>query len=551
MENLIEIPILIAGGGPVGLALALDLDHMCTQSLVVEQDAGTALVMLAKAGTHSERTLEFCRRWGLVDQIAGNFPEDLPRDTVYCTTLGGKLIGRSAVSSARKREVPLTSPEMMRRCAQNQFDPILADAVLASSHARLRYNCHFESFTQDDTGVTSILTDLLSGNRLTVRSQYLVACDGAGSKIRQSLDIPFDLIQQMDYSLSAMLRIKNIERFHSFGACERFMFIDSKGTWANMTSVDGKDLWRFTVVGSETALDPATYDISSVVERALGGSGATYSIERLVPWRRAQTLARTYSRGRVLLAGDSAHTTSPTGGHGLGTGIGDITDVSWILNALTEGWGGPQLLEAYTRERRPVAVRNLGNSTQNYHAWVAGGMDNVTREGPEGDTARRNIGSAMAVALHQEWFSQGIALGYNYSESPIVVGDGTTPPQDHPSFYVPTARPGHRAPHAWLNDGRSTLDLFGKGFVLLCFDDCADQLQPFHRAALETGLPLKAAYVDQPEIASLYERRLVLVRPDGQVAWRGDTPPADVVDLFNIVRGASTKTKLGINASEQ
>lgn len=542
MTRQIETPVLIAGGGPVGLALALDLSNEGVQSLVVEQEAGTALVVQAKAGTHNERTMEYCRRWGLIDEIAAAYPDDEARDTVYCTALDGHYIGRSKVPSARDRGTPAVGPEMMRRCAQNQFDPILARAVQASPHAQLQYSVRFERFEQDDKGVNSWLTDLSSGEDIQVRSQYLVGCEGVASGVRKALDIPFDLIKQMDFSLSAMLRIEDLGQYHNFGSLERFMFIGPEGTWANMTSVDGRGLWRFTVVGAESALNPETFDITPIVRRAFGGLDIPYVIERVVPWRRAQTLARTYGQGRVLLAGDSVHTTSPTGGHGLNTGIGDATDLSWMLAACIHGWGGPHLLEAYTLERRPVALRNLGSATQNYNAWVGAGMENVANDGPLGQAARRNIGDSLQVSLHQEWCSQGIALGYRYDKSPIVVPDGSPDTPDHPSFYVPTARPGHRAPHAWLHDGRSTLDLFGKGFVLLCFGSDVSLSEPLKHAAQAVDMPLRVEHINQPEIHALYQRRWVLVRPDGHVAWRGDELLQDnIQDLVDIVRGARSQ----------
>jgi 2-polyprenyl-6-methoxyphenol hydroxylase-like FAD-dependent oxidoreductase len=539
MSTYLETPVLIAGAGPVGLALALDLNHYGVGSLLAEQEAGTALVVQAKAGTHNERTMEFCRRWGLIDEIAASYPEDEARDTVYCTALDGHYIGRSQVASARERGTPAVGPEMMRRCAQNQFDPILARAVQASSHAQLRYGLRFESFEQDDDGVTSQLRDVLSGDTLQVRSQFLVGCEGVVSGIRKALDIPFELIKQMGFSLSAMLRIDHLENYHPFGSLERFMFIGSEGTWANMTSVDGRGLWRFTVVGAESALDASTYDIRPIIRRAFGSLNIPYVVERMVPWRRAQTLARTYGQGRVLLAGDAVHTTSPTGGHGLNTGIGDATDLSWMLAARVQGWGGAHLLEAYTQERRPVALRNLGSATQNYNAWVGGGMDHVAEDGARGEAARRNIGDSLVVSLHQEWSSQGIALGYRYDQSPLVVPDGTPDTPDHPSFYVPTARPGHRAPHAWLEDGRSILDLFGPEFVLLCFEADTAASAPMLQAAKAVGLPLRVEHIAQPEVLAVYQRRWVLVRPDGHVAWRSDAlPQDDGRALIDTVRGA-------------
>lgn len=536
MHEVIETPVLIAGGGPVGLALSLDLAHQGIASIVAEQDAGTALVMLAKAGTLNERTMEFCRRWGLVGQVAKGFPDDYPRDNVYCTSLSGFLIGRTPVPSTLDRGLPDGGPEMLRRCGQHLFDKILADAVMASGRGQVRYNARFERFVQDGSGVTSELTDTRTGQTLTVRSQYLVACDGSGSTIRKALGIGFSG-EHMDYSLSAMVRIPRLEAHHRFGRAERFMFIGPEGTWANMTSVDGESLWRFTVVGSEAAIGQADFDVAAVIRRAFGGLDIPFEIVRIVPWRRAQFLADSYREGRVLLAGDAVHTTSPTGGHGVNTGIGDATDVSWMLAALLQGWGGQGLLEAYTTERRQVALRNFSSSTQNYKVWVGKGMGNVAQDGPQGEAARRNIGAFLRTALHQEWFSQGIGMGYCFEGSPLIVPDGTPRPHDDPTRYVQTSRPGHRAPHAWLADGRSALDLFGKGFVLLRFGAKAPDATPLLAAASRVGMPLHVVHIQQPEIGVLYERSLVLVRPDGMVAWRGDALPDDAQVLVNITRG--------------
>ena len=537
MPKLIETPVLIVGGGPVGLSLALDLEFMGVPCTIIEQEASTANVLLAKAGTLNERTMEFVRRWGLVDEVAKCFPDDHSRDTVYCTSLSGDLVGRSFVPSTKDRGVPDGGPEMLRKCAQFLFDPILARAVQRSIHTKLQYDRKFEELTQDAEGVTCTVRNMKTGDVETMRAKYVVGCDGTGSPVRKAAGISFGG-EHLDYSLSAMVRIDHLERHHRFGTLERFMFIGANGTWANMTSVDGDKLWRFTVVGSEERLAAGNFDIDSALRRAFGTLEIPYEVVRMMPWKRAQYLVDDYRSGRVVLAGDSAHSTSPTGGHGLNTGIGDVAGLSWMLKALIEGWGGEKLLDAYTTERRTVAVRNFSSSTSNYKVWVGKGMINVEKPGAVGEAARRNIGSYLRSALHQEWFSQGIAYGYSYDMSPLVESDGTPRPHDDATRYIQTARSGHRAPHAWLTDGRSTIDLFGKGFVLLRFDDSLDESSPLVAAAAQKGVPLSTVHIDQPEIAVLYERKYVLVRPDGMVAWRDDNWPSDALALIDRIRGA-------------
>jgi 2-polyprenyl-6-methoxyphenol hydroxylase-like FAD-dependent oxidoreductase len=539
-----DTPVLIVGGGPVGLATALELAWRGIRSVLVEQDSRTAPVLLAKAGTLNVRTLEFCRRWGIADAVANwGAPDDFPRDTVYCTSLQGRFIGRDVAPSQRERRAPECSPEMLQKCPQHVFDPLLARTVLERGQARILYATRLLSVTQDENGVTALLEDLGTGRQAPLRAQYLVGCDGAASVVRRTLGIAFEG-PTLDYSVSALVQIDRLERFHAFGRAERFMFLGREGTWANLTSVDFQMLWRFTLVGAEERLDPARLDLPAWLDRAFGEGVVPHEVLRVVPWHRSQCTAARYVHGRVLLAGDAAHTTSPTGGHGLNTGLGDVVGVGWVLEALLKGWGGPQLLRAYEVERRPVAIRNSESSTRNYRGWVRRDTDYalIDDAGPEGEAARTTIGRRLSEMQYPEWNSLGIALGYRYNQSPVIVGDGTPEPADDPSDYVQTGRPGHRAPHTWLADGRSTLELFGLGFVMLCLGSAPALASALLDAAAAEGVPLQVACAHEPDVARVYERRWVLVRPDGQVAWRGDALPDDPLALLRTVCGKAAAT---------
>ena len=535
----LETPVLIVGGGPVGLTLALDLAIRGVRSTLVERDQGTAVELLAKAGTLNERTMEYCRWLGISDAVANvGFPDDHPRDTVYCTALNGFVLGRDYRPSTKDRAPAPESPEILRKCPQFLFDPLLAKAVQERAMTQILYSASWLAGAQDADGVTSALAAGGDGQTVSIRSKYLVACDGAGSAIRRAAGIGFDG-QQLDYSVSAMIEVEHLEKYHPLGRAERYMFIGPEGTWANLTAVDGRALWRLTLVGSEERLAPERLDFEAIMRRAMGNDGGDWKVRRVMPWRRSQFTADRFTAGRILLAGDAAHTTSPTGGHGLNTGIGDVSDLGWMLDALLRGWGGDQLLAAYNAERRPVAIRNGTSSTKNYGAWVqAVGRDLVLDDTLEGEAQRRAVGEQMNAMLAQEWYSFGVAMGYRYDASPIVVPDGTPPTPDEPSEYVQTARPGHRAPHAWLADGRSTIDLFGDGFTLLRLGFAGD-VTPLTAAAADGGVPLRVVTVDDPAIARLYERQLVLVRPDGMVAWRADSLPGNASALIAIVTGNS------------
>jgi 2-polyprenyl-6-methoxyphenol hydroxylase-like FAD-dependent oxidoreductase len=525
-----DAPVIIVGGGPVGLATALDLGRRGVRSIIVERDASTGAELLAKAGTLNERTMEICRFWGIAEDVAHcGFPDDVNLDSLYCTTLDGLFIGNDARPCTNERVPPPGALEMLRKCPQFQFDPILARAVAATGMTETLYSHRFDALEQDKAGVTVHLSSAAGARQIT--GQYLVACDGAGSRIRRSLGIGFPGAM-LSYSVSAMVRADLSQS--KFGIRNRYMFLDTGGTWANLTSVDGTTLWRFTLVGSEEKLDPAVHDISLDVARAFGPN-IPFELLRVFPWRRSQCTIERYREGRIFFAGDAAHTTSPTGGHGLNTGIGDALSLGWMLHAVLSGQGGEGLLDAYEAERKPVAIRNGTFSTSNFASWIgATDFSRVLDDGAEGDEARAKIGAVMSEALNQEWTSTGVGLGYRFEGSPLIVPDGTPEPPDTVETYTQTARPGHRAPHAWLSVGRSTIDLFGHGFVLLRFDPTLD-VAPLLGAA--GAVALKLIDISDPAIAALYERKLVLVRPDAHVCWRGDDLPLDCAALIAAVAG--------------
>jgi hypothetical protein len=241
----------------------------------------------------------------------------------------------------------------------------------------------------------------------------------------------------------------------------------------------------------------------------------------------------------VLIAGDAAHTMSPTGGMGMNTGLGDVFDLGWKLQALMQGWGGAALLPSYTAERQPIATRNAAYSTKNYATWVSPPpCPQLLDDTVEAELARKELGHAMKKATQYEWQSWGLQMGYRYENSPICIGDGTAPTPDDYSVYVPSARPGSRAPHFWLEPGRSIIDLFGIGFVLLDFEGRKDEVAVFADAASAANFPLTVHKIHNEAAASLYAEPLVLVRPDGHVAWRGSR----IIDPLRIIQTVSGKS---------
>jgi hypothetical protein len=221
----------------------------------------------------------------------------------------------------------------------------------------------------------------------------------------------------------------------------------------------------------------------------------------------------------------------------MNTGIQDAVDLGWKLDAVLRGWGGSALLDSYGAERRPVAQRNVREASANLSRMLSAAKHAaIEAPGEEGEAVRQEVGRNLRAAMKREWTTLGIHLGYRYDGSPICWPDETEPPPMDPAQYIQTSHAGARAPHVWMSDGRSTLDFFGKGFVLL---DFGADTAPLAHAAAARGMPLRIVRCDEPEVAQAYARRLVLVRPDGHVAWRGDAPPDDAGKLIDCVRGAA------------
>ena len=534
-----ETPVLIAGAGPVGLALAGELGWRGISCVLIEKGDGS--IYQPKMDLVSVRTMEFCRRWGIVPWVeATPYPRHYRQDNVYVTSVTGFEFGRERFPGmADQPELP-QSPQRRERCPQDMFDPVLQRFARSFPHVSLRYHAELAGFEETGDGVRATVTDPRTGKAETIDARYLVGCDGAASTVRQALDIEMSGNPVLTYTTNAIFRCSNFLELHGKGEAYRYIVIGPEGTFATIVAINGNDRFRFSIVGDEVKRSYDEDEVRRLIVRAVGRE-FDFQILTIVPWIRRELVADSFGQGRVFIAGDAAHLTSPTGGFGMNMGIQDAVDLGWKLEAMLKGWGGPRLLSSYEIERRPVSIRNVREASGNLSRMLSPRTEKPAPEafepGPAGDRARAEFGKLFAERMRREWFTLGIHLGYRYEGSPVLMPDGTPEPPDEVSTYVPTARPGHRAPHHWLAPGRSTLDLFGRGFVLLRFARDA-ATAGLERAAAARGLPLAVTDIADEACARLYERRLVLVRPDGHVAWRADAEPPDPERIIDTVRGA-------------
>ncbi len=533
-------PVLIVGAGPVGLALAGDLAWRGVPSTVIERSDG--VVTQPKMDLVQVRTMEFCRRWGIVGEVErAGYNRHHSQAFAWVTALnGGYELGREPGDPCATEKGPPQSPQKRERCPQNFFDPVLARWVSRFPHVTKHLNTELVDFIENPDHIIATVLDRTSGRTWVIEADHLIGCDGAGSVVRETLGITMSGNPVLTYTTNAIFRSPQLHSLNEREEAYRYIFFAPEGTWATIVAIDGRDNYRFSFVGGKDRSQLTEADLRAAIIRAVGCE-FEFEILSTMPWTRRELTADSYGRGRVYLVGDSAHQLSPTGGFGMNTGIQEAVDISWKIAAMREGWGGDNLLSTYEMERKPIAARNVQEAAHNLARMLASREQlppaAIFQPGPAGDAARKAYGDWYTQMMKPEWHTLGVQLGFRYSTSPIVVGDGTPEPPDRTAIYEQTSHAGHRAPHGWLSDGRSTLDLFGMGFVLLRFGGSSDT-SALAEAAASRRVPFAAIDIHDPEIADLYQKRLVLVRPDGHVAWRGDEPPGDALRLIDIVRGA-------------
>jgi 2-polyprenyl-6-methoxyphenol hydroxylase-like FAD-dependent oxidoreductase len=531
--------VLIVGGGPIGLALAGELGWRGVSATLIERSDG--VIEQPKMDFVGVRTMEFCRRWGIVPWVhAAGYNRAYAQDCAWVSSLTGYEFGREPFPAPQdEATLPQSTYSRGERCPQNFFDPVLARFAGQFPTVKIRHEVELLGFEERADGVTARLQNLRTGKPEILETAYLVGCDGGTSVVREQLGIPMTGSPVLTYTTNVIFRCAGLERLHDKAPAYRFILIGPEGTWATLVAIDGRDRWRFSLVGDATRRVLGEDEIRAAIIRAVGRE-FDFEILSILPWTRRQLVADRYGSERVFIAGDAAHLTSPTGGFGMNMGIQDAVDIGWKLAAMLQGWGGANLLASYGIERRPVGIRNVNEATGNLQRMLQPRAKQpsplIFAPGEAGDAARAEFGRHYTEMMRREWFAPGIHLGYVYEGSPIIIPDGTPPPADDVMNYVQTARPGSRAPHVWLGEDRSTLDLFGRGFVLLCFG--APDAGSLVDAAAARAVPLSVVRLDHPAAAALYERRLVLVRPDGHVAWRADDPPTPeaarrIVDIIS------------------
>ncbi|MGC2779916.1 MAG: FAD-dependent oxidoreductase, partial [Bradyrhizobium sp.] len=484
MTTPLTAAVLIVGGGPCGLMLANELGRRGVSAILLDEKPGTAFNPQANAT--QARTMEHYRRLGFADEIRrAGLPADYPTDVAYFTRYTGYELARFQLPSAADATELVkglsgswSAAELPHRVSQKFVEAILRRHAEGQRGMTLHYGHRLTGYVANHDGITAEVERLSDGARLQVTAEFLIGADGPRSPVRQSLGISYGGTTgvQRDFMGGRMLAVylRSPEFYPSTPHANAWMYVCfNRDRRAFMASVNGRDEFAF-----HTQLRPGEDDSAitaddarAAFQRACGAAVPCEVLSHLT-WTAGHALvADRMQRGRVFLGGDAAHLFTPTGGLGYNTAIEDAVNLGWKLAHVVKGISPLSLLDSYAAERRPVALRNTDYARRFADSLglfaAVPEIEDATAAGAE---ARRVAGAYLDQHARAEFNIPGITFGGRYDGSPIIVSDGTQPPPDAANVYVPSACPGGRAPHAWLEQGVSLYDRFGFEWTLLRFE---------------------------------------------------------------------------------
>ena len=540
-----EVSVLISGGGSVGLSLAAELGWRNIDCMLVEQASG--LNNHPRANAVANRTMEYYRRWGIDKSITeAGIPPDHPADYYWVSSLHGRqLHGISLPPFKKIREVKDTggyvkeehtwSPYLKTITGQNEVEETILNYIDTLSNINMNFNCSLKSFEQDSLGVTSKVKNIKSGVIEEVRSKYLIACDGGKSMVREKLNIGLSGRADMAKFVSIYFKAPDFMKCHKFGSANIF-FPLHKDYAGFLLNWDGGTTFTYHLMLKPGQLWNKVNTKKSI-EDVLGQT-TDIEILSVQPWTAHALVADKYHDKRVIMSGDAVHLFTPTGGFGMNTGVSDAIDIAWKVQAMVEGWGGSKLIDSYFEERHSIGVRNTKEAADCFDQ-----LKSVMQYGDildEDSKRAEKLREELSINLKEQdklIASSGTLLGYRYNNSSIVIPDGTEETIDNPRKYIPTARPGHRAPHIWLEEGVSIYDKFNQNFTLLVFTEDLIEAKKLISKAKSIGLPIHLLQINDKDVLNLYVNKYVIIRPDLMVAWRSDYIPDNSIDILNTIIG--------------
>ena len=506
----LDVPVVVIGGGPVGLSLAMELRQHGVVCAVIEPRT-TVSVAKPRAKTTSARSMELFRRWGLAERLRANasIPPEWSSDVVFCTTAAGAEITRFTGTLGLDLAGDDLAAEAGQQVGQPVVEQVLRDSLADAADVHLLLGRRAVAVTQDDGGV---LVQVEGADRTTstIRARYAVGADGARSVVRAAAGLVYEGGNAGKPNLSIVFRSKRMGDVIPDRAIHRWVL--NPAAPGVVGPMDLGEIWWAIATGRPEE----DHDVDPVaLVRAMVGADVDVEVLGTDPWQARSLIANAYRRGRLLLVGDAAHQNPPWGGHGFNTGVGDAANLGWKLAAVVQGWAPAALLDSYEAERRPVAAETIRIAGQNAKTLATELASDVLMAGPaQFEAARPSAAETVQRMKHIEFHCLGLVLGYGYGSR---AGEQTTDGSD----FHPVAAAGNRLPHHWIAPNDSLYDHLGIGFTVL---GSAEHAEPLADAAKRRGVPIIRIGADIVRPQDRFDAEVVLVRPDQHIAWLGTAP---------------------------
>lgn len=528
------VQVVVAGGGPAGLACAVELGRRGISCLVIEPRT-TVSWARPRCKTINVRSMQHLRRWGIAGRLRDRAPLSpaWSTDAVFCTSLAGRELSRFTGVLGLVPEGD-RFPELGQQAPQYVLEELLRDVVRELPACQLATGFTVTGVGQDEGGVRVTVADR-GGGHAVVTADYLVGCDGPRSVVRDRIGSAYTGEAALRPNFGMVFTAPDLWRHVRHGPAVHYWIINPAAP-ALMGPIDLDGIWWLIAFGVDS--ETGEREAVRLIDAAAGvPSGAV--VRSTDPWTARMQIADVMRRGRVFLAGDAAHLNPPFGGHGLNTGIGDAVDLGWKLAATLDGWGGPALLDSYELERRPIQERVIREATANMAVTSPELLaDNLDADDAAGERARCAVGERIQQAKRPEFHSLELVLGIRIEDSPVIARepDPGARRRTLPGVQLPGVQLGALLPHAWLGPGRSLYDELGEGFTLLVRRPGTGS-STIEKAARTRGVPLRV--LDLPDQDPVHSGpALALVRPDQYVVWAGDCEPVDGLALIDRVRGS-------------
>jgi 2-polyprenyl-6-methoxyphenol hydroxylase-like FAD-dependent oxidoreductase len=517
----VHTTVLIVGGGPSGLTLALDLGLRGIDCHVINAELERA--QNPRCNTTSARSMEHFRRLGVAGSVrAAGLPADYPTTVQYRTSMTGYELFRMDFPSSRDvmdgvGKEGWATPEPQHRISQIYLEPVLEEKARSTAGVTFERGCRLLSLRQHEDHVDATVES--TGGTRAIRARYLAGCDGAHSTVRQAIGVRYSGVPAIRKFVSTLLRSPEIGEIAARDPAWTYWAYGEH--FASLLAIDGHDLWLNHVAF------PADHDTDgedpAALLRETIGKDVGHDVIGTVRWTGRQLVADRYRVGRVFLVGDAAHIWIPVGGFGMNAGIQDAAELAWLIAAVEQGWASPVILDAYELERRPIgeqfaaAIGATARRSLGVEITPA-----IFEEGPAGDAARTHMREVLSETERGRYDPEGFSFGYHYADSPLITGGNAA--TIAMVGYPATAQPGYRLPHVWMPDGRPIFDLLGDGYTLLRVASIDIDVTGLTAAAAARQVPLEVLDVGAGQ-AGPYPAALILVRPDQHVAWMGDELP--------------------------